>query len=130
MKKLFSKIFAKIKKDPMDIRAYNPNHYADDTASNYKALTYTGSTGWSTSYIQTEGFDENEPWAMMPSLAGSGSGSTYITDAIWSSTGWRVFARGGSWIDGSGCGLFACTVSAASSISNANIGSRLLYIPL
>jgi len=130
MKKLFSKIFAKIKKDPMDIRAYNPNHYADDTASNYKALTYTGSTGWSTSYIQTEGFDENEPWAMMPSLAGSGSGSTYITDAIWSSTGWRVFARGGSWIDGSGCGLFACTVSAASSISNAYIGSRLLYIPL
>lgn len=108
----------------------NPANYADDTATNYTALSYKGATNWSSSYITTEGLDTgNNPHVMLPSAAGSGSESTYYCDACWSSTGWKVFRRGGNWDNGSGCGLFAAHLYSASSGSNASIGSRLLYIP-
>ena len=107
----------------------NPDNYADDTASFYTALSYTGSTGWSSSYIQTEGLDEANSWAMMPALAGSGSATTYFCDGCWSSTGWRVFVRGGAWDDGSLGGLWASYTNIASSATNTSSGSRLLYLP-
>ena len=108
----------------------NPANYADDTATNYTALSYKGATNWSSSYITTEGLDTgNNPHVMLPSAAGSGSESTYYCDACWSSTGWRVFRRGGLWLDGSCCGLFAAGLSGPSSDSYAGFGSRLLYIP-
>ena len=108
----------------------NPANYADDTATNYTALSYKGATNWSSSYITTEGLDTgNNPHVMLPSAAGSGSESTYYCDACWSSTGWRVFRRGGSWDAGSYCGLFTASLSSASSFSTSSIGSRLLYIP-
>lgn len=108
----------------------NPANYADDTATNYTALSYKGSTGWSQSYITTEGLDAgNNPHVMLPSAAGSGSESTYYCDACWSSTGWKVFRRGGDWNDGSGCGLFTASLGDPSSDSYAAVGSRLLYIP-
>jgi len=107
----------------------DPTKYADDTSSNYKALSYKGATDWSSSYITQEGLDTANPWCMMPSAAGSGSGSTYFTDGVWSSTGWRVFERGGRWNSGTICGLFTTFVASASSSAHANCGSRLLYIP-
>lgn len=108
----------------------NPANYADDTATNYTALSYKGSTGWSQSYITTEGLDTgNNPHVMLPSAAGSGSESTYYCDACWSSTGWRVFLRGGYWANGSACGLFTAYLGNTSSSSYTGIGSRLLYIP-
>lgn len=108
----------------------NPANYADDTATNYTALSYKGSTGWSSSYITTEGLDAgNNPHVMLPSAAGSGSESTYYCDACWSSTGWKVFRRGGCWYYGSVCGLFTASLDSASSSSHADFGSRLLYIP-
>lgn len=108
----------------------NPANYADDTATNYTALSYKGSTGWSQSYITTEGLDTgNNPHVMLPSAAGSGSESTYYCDACWSSTGWRVFRHGGDWNDGSACGLFTAHLNNASSLSDRSVGSRLLYIP-
>ena len=108
----------------------NPANYADDTATNYTALSYKGSTGWSQSYITTEGLDTgNNPHVMLPSAAGSGSESTYYCDACWSGTGWRVFLRGGYWASGSNCGLFTAALSNASSNSSTALGSRLLYIP-
>ena len=107
----------------------DPSHYADDTSSYYTKLGYTGATNWSQSYITAEGMDNNVPWAMLPSAAGTGSESTYQSDACWSSTGWRVCRRGGSWASGSNAGLFAVALDGASSSPSANFGSRLLYDP-
>lgn len=108
----------------------NPANYADDTATNYTQLSFTGATSWSSSYITTEGLDTgNNPHVMLPSAAGSGSESTYYCDACWSSTGWRVFQRGGGWANGSRCGLVTAYLNDPSSASYTNVGSRLLYIP-
>ena len=108
----------------------DPSKYADDTASNYAKLSYTGATNWSSSYITEEGLDSgNNPHVMLPAAAGSGSESTYMCDGCWSSTGWRVFLRGGAWNNGSVCGLLTADWDSTSSYSNTNIGSRLLYIP-
>lgn len=108
----------------------DPSKYADDTATNYTALSFKGATNWSSSYITEEGLDtgDNEH-VMLPAAAGSGSESTYDCDACWSSTGWRVFNRGGCWNFGSECGLFTARLNFTSSGSYTNIGSRLLYIP-
>ena len=104
--------------------------YADDTATDYEQLSFTGATNWSKSYITQEGLDTgNNAHVMLPSAAGSGSETTYQCDACWSSTGWRVFGRGGSWSHGSVDGLFTADLSIGSSNSHANFGSRLLYIP-
>ena len=104
--------------------------YADDTATGYEQLSYTGATNWSYSYITEEGLDTgNNPHVIIPKAAGSGSESTYECDGCWSSTGWRVFLRGGRWTDSSICGLFSCNLVYNSSNSERYIGSRLLYIP-
>lgn len=108
----------------------DPSKYADNTATNYTALSFKGATNWSASYITEEGLDTgNNEHVMLPAAAGSGSESTYDCDACWSSTGWRVFIHGGIWSDGSGCGLFTAYLYPTSSGSTATIGSRLLYIP-
>ena len=108
----------------------DPSKYADDTATNYTKLSFTGATNWSSSYISAEGLDTgNNPHVMLPSAAGSGSETTYQCDGCWSSTGWRVFRHGGDWISGSLDGLFPAAMTADSSTSGASTGSRLLYIP-
>jgi len=108
----------------------DPSKYADDTATGYEQLSFTGATNWSSSYITQEGLDTgNNPHVMLPAAAGSGSESTYQCDACWSSTGWRVFAHGGSWHYGSGCGLFTASLYNASSGTGPDRGSRLLKIP-
>lgn len=113
----------------------NPANYADDTATNYTALSYTGDTSWSwtSAYIITEGLDTgNNPHVMLPSAAGRDSESTYSTyycDGVAGLVGWRMFRHGGFWDDGSKCGLFAAILYDASSDSYPSIGSRLLYIP-
>lgn len=103
--------------------------FADDTTSNYIQLNYSGSSSWSSSYITKMGVDSRYPWAMLPESAGSGSATTYYGDGAWSSTGWRVLSRGGSWSNGSLDGLFASSLSDASSGSYSHLGSRLLYNP-
>lgn len=104
--------------------------YADDTATGYDTLSFTGATSWNSSYISKEGLDTgNNPHVMLPSDAGSGSGTTYQCDSCSSSTGWRVFRHGGTWGNGSLAGLFAAFLNSASSDSSAPMGSRLLYIP-
>lgn len=104
--------------------------YAEDTATNYTKLSFTGATNWNSSYISAEGLDTgNNPHVMLPSAAGSGSETTYQCDGCWSNTGWRVFRHGGNWSAGSGCGLFATNVNSDSPDTGAHLGSRLLYIP-
>lgn len=107
----------------------DPSKYADDTTMNYTALSFRGTTDWSSSYITKEGLDTSNPHIMLPSIAGSGSATTYECDACWSYRNWRVFQRGGDWNDGLFCGLFTAGLSNESSDSSSNFGSRLLYIP-
>ena len=108
----------------------DPSKYADDTETNYTALSFKGATNWSSSYITEEGLDtgDNEH-VMLPAAAGSGSESTYDCDACRSSKGWMIFRRGGDWYYGSMYGLFAADLSDSSSLSHTDGGSRLLYIP-
>ena len=104
--------------------------YADDTATNYTALSFKVATNWSSSYITNEGLDTGDnKHVMLPAAAGSGSESTYECDACWSSTGFCVFDISGSLLNGSKCGLFVADMSLGSSDSVNNAGSRLLYIP-
>lgn len=108
----------------------DPSKYADDTTTNYTALSFGGSVNWVSKYITQEGLDTgSNPHVMLPSAAGSGSETTYDCDACWSSTGWRVFTHGGARYNGSVCGLFAADVYSASSEAYSGCGSRLLYIP-
>ena len=108
----------------------NPSKYADDTTTNYTALSFNGATNWNCTYIVEEGLDTgSNPHVMLPSAAGSGTATTYDCDACWSDTGKKVFLRGGNWSDLSACGLFAAFLFINSSNSGPNIGSRLLYIP-
>ena len=104
--------------------------YADDTTTNYTALSFKVATNWSSSYITNEGLDTGDnKHVMLPAAAGSGSESTYECDVCWSSTGFCVFDISGSSSNGSKCGLFVADMSLGSSASANNAGSRLLYIP-
>ena len=108
----------------------DPFKYADDTTTNYTALSFKGATNWNTNYITQEGLDTgSNPHVMLPSVAGSGTATTYDCDACWSNTGKKVFLRGGNWSDLSSCGLFAAFLFIGSSNSGPSLGSRLLYIP-
>lgn len=107
----------------------NPSKYADDTTTNYTALSFTGSTNWSGDYIVEEGLDITNNHVILPRAANAGSSSTYECDACWSGTGWRVFPHGGHWAHGSVCGLFTAGLHYGSSDSSSYFGSRLLYIP-
>lgn len=104
--------------------------YADNTATNYTRLSFTGATNWSSAYISAEGLDTgNNPHVMLPSAAGSGSETTYQCDGCWSNTGWRLLLHGGRWHDGSIAGLFTNDLDSGSSDAYESTGSRLLYIP-
>lgn len=108
----------------------DPSKYADNTATNYTALSFKGATNWSSVYITQEGLDtDGNPHVMLPSAANGGSETTYFCDGCWSTTGWTVLMNSGLWLDGSKCGLFTTDLHLDSSDSSSHIGSRLLYIP-
>lgn len=108
----------------------DPSKCADDTATGYEKLSYTGATNWGNSYITEEGLDTgNNPHVIMPKAAGMGSESTYECDSCFSNTGWRVLKRSGDFNDGSVCGLFTTRTLRGSSWASDSVGSRLLYIP-
>ena len=106
----------------------DPATYADDTATNYTALSYNQVGVASAQYIKALGFDPLYPWAQAPTDV-SGADGSYIPDQAWTSTGWRVLFLGGDWNDGSGAGLFAFASHTASAYANPSIGARLLVLP-
>ena len=107
----------------------DPSKYADDTTTNYTALSFTGSAYWSLDYITEEGLDITNNHVILPIAANAGSSSTYECDACWSNTGWRVFQHCGHFNYGPFCGLFTAGFNFDSPSSSSSIGSRLLYIP-
>lgn len=108
----------------------DPSKYADDTTSNYSLLSYTGATNWNGVYIKEMGVDTTgHSHIMLPVTAASASESTYICDAIWTTTGWRVCIHGGDWTSLSRAGLFTVDIIRSASLASQYFGSRLIYIP-
>lgn len=104
--------------------------YADDTATGYEELSFTGATNWSSSYITEEGLDTgNNSHVMIPSAAGNGSATTYQCDATWSKTGWTTFRSSGNFYFGYPDGLFTAVMTHSSSGADLSSGSRMIYIP-
>ena len=104
----------------------NQLQFADDTASNYTSTGVTFGTALSAAYGTMLACPTGAPWAAIPNAHSGGSDATYLCDACYSSTGWRVALAGGDWSYGANCGAFAWNWNNASSNANANIGSRIL----
>jgi len=106
--------------------ATNPNDYADDTTTNYTALSYTKAVA--DGYQKAWGFDPAFPWAQVPTDA-TGADGTYVPDYYWQSSGWRVLRAGGGWANGTLAGLFCFTTSNPSANTDTYVGCRLLVLP-
>ena len=105
----------------------DPSKYADDTSTNYTSagLSLPSSDG----YIKTLGNCTALPWAFIPTGTG-GSQTTYVPDYVFSYTGWRLPAVGGSYGNTAAfCGLFFFVGNYDSSYAGSDIGARLLYVP-
>jgi hypothetical protein len=63
----------------------------------------------------------------LPSVVTGGSDTTYLGDAFWTSTGWRVATVGGYSNDGSLVGGFCLYLLNDSGASLTRFGSRLAY---
>lgn len=63
-------------------------------------------------------------------VTASGSGTTYYCDGMWFNNGQVDYARvGGRWDDALLCGPRCVSLNLAASSTNANVGSRLSFIP-
>jgi len=105
----------------------NPSKYADDTAADYTALSYSKAP--SDGYISAIGLDANIPWAQLPTAV-AGSDSTYLCDEChFNTAGWRVACVGGYWNSKSVAGLFFASSNNNSLHYYSGNGSRLLILP-
>ena len=66
------------------------------------------------------------PDVLLPSVATGASATTYLGDAFWCSSGWRMPTIGGAAFNGAQAGVFGFVVYA-STFSDAYVGSRLAY---
>lgn len=99
--------------------------YADNTSTNY---TNIGTKIQNNGYISATGYSSTSPWSFYPTST-SGSGTTYIPDYAYYSSGWRVLCVGGYWSSGSAAGLFYFNAGNDSGGSSSGIGARLLFVP-
>ena len=96
--------------------------FADNTADGY---TFYAQVPTGSSLYQKE----LHPLAdvFLPSVVTGASDTTYLGDAFWTSTGWRVARVGGSSIHGALGGAFCLFLADDSGLASAGIGSRLAY---
>ncbi len=96
--------------------------FDDDTSDGYEF--YAQVPSGSSSYQK-----ELQPLAdvFLPSVVTGGSSTTYLGDAFWTSTGWRVAGVGGDSSGGAQVGAFALTLYIASSDAYANVSARLAF---
>ncbi len=102
--------------------------FKDDVSDGYTALSYACAAATQGGYPKAHGIDGNAPWLFLPTTAG-GSSATYIPDAFWTSSGWRVFAVGGRYSSGLSAGVLVRFAGDSSSGAGASFGGRLLFIP-
>ena len=96
--------------------------FADNTADGYDFYAQVP-TGFSS--YQKELFPLAD--VFLPSVVTGGSSTTYLGDAFWSSSGWRVALVGGSSADGALVGAFYLLLFFGSGDAGTNVGSRLCY---
>jgi hypothetical protein len=104
----------------------NTSKYADDTAADYTALSYSKAP--SDGYISAIGLDASIPWVQLPTAV-AGSDSTYLCDKYSQFEGWKVAVVGGKWNSGSNAGLFQTSTGSSSGVYYPDVGSRLLILP-
>lgn len=97
----------------------DPSKYADDTATGYTNIGTLPSSGYIKDLIVTDN------GLLIPKTTG-GSGTTYIPDYMWSSSGWRVLSVGGYWSSGTDAGLLYFGAEYDSSYYSSNISARLV----
>lgn len=98
----------------------NQNSFADNTGTGYQIVGQIA-TNLSASY--QGGFNDQAGLFFLPQAGGTAS--TYVTDAAWSSTGWRVLYVGGASDRGALCGPWAFFAFHDSSVAGVNLGSLL-----
>ena len=104
----------------------NNSTFTSDT-TNLKAAGITLPS--SNSYITGLGYSNKFPWAMLPDAASGGSSSTYIPDYLYTKSGTVALCVGGGYSIGDKNGMFFTYAFTSPSSFDANIGSRLIYIP-
>ena len=100
----------------------DPSKYADDTATGYTKIGTLPASGWIKDLTVTDN------GLLIPKTTG-GSGSTYIPDYAYSSSGGHVLCVGGYWGSGSDAGLLYFDAGSASSYSSSSLSARLMCEP-
>ena len=91
-------------------------------------LTSLGFSLPNSGYIKNFGYNNNAPWAFIPSESGSpASASTYVTDYVSSGSSLYPVCVGGSYYDNGNGGLFCFGAYGSASDTLDGLGSRLLY---
>ncbi len=90
-------------------------------------LSATGITLPSSNYISGFGYSEECPYAFIPDSASSGSSA--VSDYVYSYTGVCALYVGGYFNSSANYGFFFFGANNTASNSNSSLGSRLLYIP-
>jgi len=100
----------------------NQSAFADNTSVGYQM--YAQVPSGSTSYQK-----EIHPFpdVFLPSVVSGASSTSYLGDAMSTSTGWRVAFVGGNSSSGAPVGAFALVLSDASGLAGASLGARAAY---
>ena len=102
----------------------NDTQFADDTWTDYTEiegiLPAAISGGYPGTLLQ-------QPRGFIPASGSGGSSSTKITDALWTTTDWRVVIVGGSASSAGSAGAFCVAAHDAASHASASISGRLAY---
>jgi hypothetical protein len=100
----------------------NQTAFADDTSDGYRF--YAQVPSGSSSY-QKEIFPL--PDVFLPSVVTGASDTTYLGDAFWTGTGWRVAIVGGVSSDGTQVGAFTLSLNNAASGTFTSLGARAAF---
>lgn len=98
-------------------------YVSDKFDGEYKVIGYIN--GDTNGYVKNLGFDPDEPLARFPIEVGAGTG-TGITDYYWQNSGNRIARVGGGFGSGLNAGLWCWNFSGGSSLSDFNVGCRVL----
>ena len=112
-------------KDYVAYICYDPEYYAVDKFNDkYNAVGYTNANT-SGAWAKKLGYDENNPLVGITTETG-GSDSTNMCDQYWCNSGNRIVLVGGTFNNGTHCGLWAFICHFTSSFTYFSLGSRLL----